>query len=104
MSTETEAISTEESFRSFLDVYIERVDARDVTYLREVHPDLPEEMQDFFLDVTADMMKHSRAEGLEPEIECREYEVCKVVWTQPGGSWAAQHFIRHAGNWRFLAE
>ena len=104
MSTETEEISTEESFRSFLGVYTERVDARDVAYLREVHPDLPEKMHDFFLDVTADMMRHSRAEGLEPEIECREYEVCKVVWTQPGGSWAAQHFILHEADWRFLAE
>lgn len=104
VSTDREASSTEESFRSFLDVYVERVDARDVAYLREVHPDLPEEMHDFFLDATTDMMQHSRAEGLEPEIECREYDVCKVVWTQPGGSWAAQRFILHEEDWRFLAE
>lgn len=98
------ALPTEESFRSFLEVYVERIHTRDIEYLQSVHPSLPSEMRDFFFDVTADMMHHSRDQGLQPTIECQEYEVCTVTWTQSDGSWAAQRFIRHEGEWRFLAE
>lgn len=59
-------------------------------------------MHDFFFDATMAMMRCADEQGLEPDIECKEYEVCKVTWPQPGGSWAAQSFIRHDGV--FLTE
>ena len=92
----------ESDFQRFLDSYIHEIHERNTDYLREVHPDLPPEMQDFFLDATLQMMMHAEEQGLEPSVECREYEVCKVTWPQSGGSWAAQEFIRHEGAWHFL--
>ena len=59
-------------------------------------------MSDFFFDATLQMMRHSDENGLEPAVECQEYKVCKAVYTQPGGSWAAQSFILYEGAWRWL--
>ena len=61
-------------------------------------------MRDFFFDMTLDMMKHAKEAGLEPEITCREYGVCKVIWPQPGDSWAAQSFIKHEGAVKIVGE
>jgi hypothetical protein len=92
----------ETSFRSFLAEYRQEVRQRNVDYLKIVHPKLPPEQYDFFFDITLQMMRHSDENGLEPKIECREYGVCKAVYMQPGGSWAAQTFILHEGDWRWL--
>lgn len=91
-------------FRPFLDTYVREIHERDREYLRNVHPELPEEMSDFFLDVTLSMMRYAEENGLEPTIECEEYDVCQVTWPQPGGNWAAQRFIRQEGAWQFLPE
>lgn len=92
----------EADFRAFLETYVQEMKQGNTEYLVSVHPDLPAEMHEFFFDATQAMMKYADEQGLEPTIECREYEVCKVTWPQPGGSWAAQSFIRHEGVWRFL--
>jgi len=92
----------EADFHAFLETYVQEVKQRNADYLVSVHPDLPAEMREFFFDATLGMMKHADEQGLEPAIECKEYNVCKVTWPQPGGSWAAQSFIRHEGAWRFL--
>lgn len=94
----------EADFRRFLENYVQQVEQRNASYLARVHPDLPPKLRDFFFDVTLNMMQHARGRALEPEIECKEYEVCNVIWPQPGGSWAAQSFIRHEGVWRFLVD
>ncbi len=75
---------------------------RNGAYLKSVHPKLPDEMYDFFFDVTLQMMQFSEDEDLEPTIECQEFKVCKVVYPQPNDSWAAQRFISHEGAWRWL--
>lgn len=67
-------------------------------------PELPPEMADFFFDLTQGMMRHAEQHDLQPEIACRTYGVCTVTWPQPQDHWAAQAFIRHAGEWRWLAE
>jgi hypothetical protein len=92
----------EADFRAFLETYVQEIKQRNTEYLVNVHPDLPADMHDFFLEATQSMMKYADEQGIEPTIECREYNVCKVTWPQPGGSWAAQSFIRHEGVWRFL--
>ena len=97
-----EGIDLEADFRAFFDTYVQEIDQRNVEYLRGVHPDLPSEMHEFFFDATQSMMKHADEQGLEPAIECEDYDVCEVTWPQPGDSWAAQRFIRHEGAWRFL--
>lgn len=89
-------------FQEFLGTYIEAVKIRDKQFLGTIHPNLPEDMYEFFFDVTQNMMSFAQEEGLAPDIECREYNVCKVTWPQPGDSWAAQTFIRHEGKWRWL--
>ena len=59
-------------------------------------------MNDFFFDVTLQMMNFSEERGLERTIECQEFKVCKVVYPQPDDSWAAQRFILYEGDWRWL--
>lgn len=92
----------EASFRTFLAEYRREIKRRNRDYLARVHPSLPAEMRDFFLDVTIDMMKHSDETGTAPQIDCQEYAVCKATYTQPGDTWAAQSFIFHDGAWRWL--
>ena len=92
----------EPDFRTFLETYVQAIEQRDTAYLLGVHPDLPSDMHGFFFDVTQEMMQYAGEQGLEPTIECTEYNVCKTTWPQLGGSWAAQSFIRHEGEWRFL--
>jgi len=92
----------EADFRAFFEAYVQEVKQRNADYLVGVHADLPAEMHDFFFDATLSMMKHADDEGLEPAIECEEYNVCRVTWPQAGGSWAAQSFIKHERSWRFL--
>ncbi len=92
----------EADFQTFFEAYVQGITQRNTEYLLSVHPDLPSEMHEFFFDVTQEMMQYAGEHGLEPSVECREYNVCKVTWPQPGGSWAAQSFIRHQGEWRFL--
>lgn len=92
-----------ESFRQFLDKYQLEMRARNTAYLKTVHPKLPAETHAFFFDVTLNMMRYAdENEGVEPKIECQDFNICKVVYPQPNDSWAAQRFIRHAGNWRWL--
>ena len=92
----------EADFRTFFEAYVQAIEQRNTEYLLGVHPDLPSDTHGFFFDVTQQMMQYAGEQGLEPTIECREYSVCKTTWPQPGGSWAAQSFIRHDGEWRFL--
>jgi hypothetical protein len=89
----------ETGFRSFLKTYISQIKQRNADYLRKVHPKLPADMYGFFFDLTLGMMKYASEESLSPNIECREYNICKVIWPQPGESWAAQTFILHEGKW-----
>ena len=97
-----ESNDLEAGFQSFLNTYISQVKQRNVDYLRTVHPKLPADMYDFFFDLTLGMMKYAGEKSLSPDIECREYNVCKVIWPQPGESWAAQTFILHEGKWLWL--
>ena len=90
------------SFKVFLGTYVKEIKRGNADYLETVHPKLPEEMHEFFLDITLGMMKHADEKGLFPKITCREYNICKATWPQPGGSWAAQTFIRHEGDWLWL--
>ena len=90
------------SFQEFLREYAAELKLRNIDYLKSVHPNLPEHMSDFFIDVTLDMMKYSEAEDLNPTIECQEYGVCKVTYPQPNNSWAAQQFIFYENSWRIL--
>lgn len=77
--------------------------ARNTAYLKAVHPKLPAETCAFFFDVTLNMMRYAdENETVEPKIECQDFNVCKVVYPQPNDSWAAQRFIRHEGDWRWL--
>ncbi len=93
----------EDGFRQFLDVYWSEIRNRDGAYLQSVHPELPAEMHNFFFDVTSDMMRYSDEKpGVEPAIECQEFNICKVIYPQPNNSWAAQRFILHEGAWRWL--
>ena len=93
----------EENFRQFLSQYRLEVRARNTAYLKAVHPKLPAEMHAFFFDVTLNMMRYAdENEGVEPKIECQDFSICKVVYPQPNDSWAAQRFIRHEGDWRWL--
>ena len=92
----------EKDFRVFLEAYCHKIESRDPEYLKVVHPDLPTDTHTFFFDITSDMMSYAKQEGLEPKIECKEFGVCKVTWPQPGGGWAAQRFIRHRKQWRWL--
>ena len=92
----------ESSFRQFLAVYISEMKKGNRQYLETVHPSLPGGQQGFFIGITLDMMKYADEEQLEPEITCREYSICKATWPQPGGSWAAQTFIRRHGEWKWL--
>ena len=90
----------ETEFGTFLKTYSQKIEARDSHYLGKVHPKLPKEMQAFFFDVTSNMMSHARQNRLDPAIECNEFQICKVTWPQPGGSWASQRFIMHLEQWR----
>lgn len=92
----------EASFQTFLTQYRREIKRRNHAYLKRVHPSLPAEMYDFFLDVTIRMMTYSDEKGIAPQVECREYKVCKATYTQADGSWAAQQFIFHDGTWRWL--
>ncbi len=93
----------EERFQQFLDGYWPEIKKRNHAYLNSVHPILPEGMYDFFFDITLDMMRHSEENtGIEPTIECQDFEICKVVYPQPNDSWAAQRFILHEDAWRWL--
>ena len=92
----------ERSFRAFLDDYWQEIKNRNGSYLASIHPKLPEEMHDFFFDVTLQMMNFSEVQGVERTIECQEFKVCKVTYPQPNNSWAAQRFILHEGDWRWL--
>ena len=49
----------EASFHEFLDSYVQQIKQRNVDYLVSVHPDLPEDMREFFFDITQDMMKYA---------------------------------------------
>ena len=84
----------EKDFRGFLATYTERIEQRDLEFLGTVHPGLPKPMQGFFLDLTLNMMKHAGEGGLEPEVDCKESNICTVTWPQPGDSWLAQKFIK----------
>ena len=92
----------EAEFRSFLPTYIQRIKQRDIEYLETVHPGLPKEMHEFFLNLTLNSMKHADEEGLEPDIKYKDENVFTVTWPQPGDSWEEQSFIRYGGSWRFL--
>ena len=93
----------ESSFQDFHSTYIREIKSGNTEFLRSVHPKLPEEIYSFFIGITLDMMKHANDEGLGPAVTCREYNICKATWPQPGGSWAAQTFILHEGKWQWLA-
>ena len=90
------------SFMNFLSIYIKEIKQGNAGYLETVHPNLPADMHEFFIDITLDMMKYAGNEGIAPDITCREYDICKVTWPQPGDSWAAQTFVRHEGKWQWL--
>ena len=90
------------SFETFLQVYRHEIKRRNGPYLKSLHPKLPEEMHDFFFDVTLQMMRFSEEQGLRPTVECQEFKVCKVVYPQPNDSWAAQRFILYENSWRWL--
>ena len=93
----------EASFQAFLEVYWQELKDRNRTFLASVHPKLPQDMYDFFFDMTLSMMRYSEDNPeVEPAIECQEFNICKVVYPQPNGSWAAQRFILYEGTWRWL--
>ena len=92
----------ESSFNGFLGTYIKEIKSGNTSYLKAVHPKLPEEQYDFFLNITLNMMKYAHENTLSPTVTCREFNICKAVWPQPANSWAAQSFIRHEGVWRWL--
>ena len=92
----------ERSFQDFLTAYRPEMRRRNRAYLKSVHPKLPEEMYDFFFDVTLQMMQFSEDQDLEPTVECQDFKACKAVYPQPNDSWAAQRFILHEGAWRWL--
>ena len=92
----------ERDFRVFLASYVKKIKQGDLEYLETVHPGLPSPMHGFFRNLTLSLMKHADEEGLEPDIDCSESNVCTVNWPQPGGSWAEQSFIAHGASWRFL--
>lgn len=93
----------EAEFRQFLDEFRPQMKARNAAYLQAVHPKLPAEAYDLFFDVTLNMMQHAeKNEGIEPTVECQDFNVCKVVYPQPNDSWAAQRFILHQGTWHWL--
>ena len=92
----------ETGFRQFLDTYIKEIRSGNREFLKTTHPNLPEEMQGFFIGITIDMMEYANVNGLEPTITCRDYNICKATWPQPGDSWASQSFILHQGSWRWL--
>ena len=94
----------ERSYQAFLQEYRHEIKRRNATYLKTVHPNLPDEMYDFFFDVTLQMMQFSEEQSLEPTIECQEFKVCKVVYPQPNDSWAAQRFILYENRWRWLEQ
>ena len=90
-------------FQQFLSQYWQEVKQRNSAYLATVHPKLPTDAHEFFFDVTLNMMSHvETTQGIEPRIECQDFNVCKVIYPQPNDSWAAQRFILHDGNWRWL--
>jgi hypothetical protein len=92
----------ESSFKEFLGTYIQEIKNGNADYLKTVYPGLPEEKRGFFMGNTLDMMKHAHENNLSPSITCREYEICKATWPQPGDSWAAQTFVRRDGKWQWL--
>lgn len=93
----------EGNFRQFLNQYQLEMRARNTAYLKAVHPKLPAETYAFFFDVTLNMMRYADENNeVEPKIECQDFNICKVVYPQPNDSWAAQRFIRHDGDWRWL--
>ncbi len=94
----------EHSFQAFLRDYRPEMRRRNAAYLKTVHPKLPEEMHDFFFDITLQMMKFSDDQGLEPTMECQDFKVCKVIYPQPEGGWAAQRFILSGDGWRWLEQ
>jgi len=102
MASSAEFPELESSFRQFLAVYIDEMKSGNKQYLETIHPSLPAGQRGFFIGITLDMMRHADEEHLKPGITCREYGICKATWPQPGGSWAAQTFIRYDGAWKWL--
>jgi hypothetical protein len=94
----------ETSFRTFLTEYRREIKQRNRDYLSGIHPNLPADMHDLFLDITINMMKFTDENDVEPQIACQEYAACKVTYTQPNDTWAAQQFILHNGAWRWLEQ
>ncbi len=94
----------ERSFQAFLQEYRPEMRRRNAAYLKTVHPKLPEEMHGFFFDITLQMMKFSDDQGVELTIECQEFRICKVIYPQPEGGWAAQRFILSGDGWRWLEQ
>ncbi|UCG39350.1 MAG: hypothetical protein JSV00_03730 [bacterium] len=92
----------EASFREFLGTYTREMRNGNRDFVAAIHPDLPEDSIGFFIGLTLDMMSYAAEEGLSPAVACRENGICKAVWPQPGGSWAAQTFIRREGRWVWL--
>lgn len=101
---EKQETGPEESFRAFLQEYWAEIKDRDKEYLKSIHPELPEDMYDFFFDATLQMMEYSEDKNLERTIDCVDLDICKVTYPQPNDSWAAQQFIRHDGAWRWLPQ
>ena len=94
----------EEGFQEFLTEYRREIKQRNKDFLVGVHPSLPNEMYDLFFNISIDMMKFSDENGVAPKIECKEYNACKVIYSQPNDNWAAQQFIFHNGAWRWLEQ
>lgn len=92
----------ERSFQAFLQDYWQEIRRRNGAFLESVHPKLPNDMYEFFFDVTLQMMRFSDEQSLEPTIECQEFNVCKAIYPQPNDSWAAQRFILYESSWRWL--
>lgn len=92
----------EAGFREFLAEYVEMIRSGNTGYLEAVHPSLPREKRESFIGITLDMMQHARSQGLAPSVSCRQQGICKAVWPQPGGSWAAQTFVLREGQWQWL--
>ena len=92
----------EHSFKAFLEDYWRQIRSHNTAYLKSVHPKLPENMYDFFFDVTLQIMQFSEENSLKRVFECQDFNVCKVVYSQPNDSWAAQRFILHENSWHWL--
>lgn len=68
----SELAELESSFNDFLVTYIKEIKSGNTDYLKTIHPKLPEEQRDFFVNITLDMMKYARDNNLSPTVACRE--------------------------------